>query len=354
MRKESKKHMLKSALAMGMVASLTICGGMSAFAEDAEEIGDTVVLYTSLTDAEINALTDCIAEVYPDLEIEVVNGGLGELTSRISAEAEDPQGDLVWGALTGVDGRTYEDIFEEWVSPECENVFEGMEITNGLYSSDHVSTVCFCVNTELEEELGVSIKSYQDLLNPELKGKIVLSDPNSSSAAWNNLSNIFSVYGIDTDESWDYIKQLMGNLVISTSSSVCFNSVADGEYVAGLTYEDGAVNLLKNGAENVRIQYPEEGTSAMIAGIGIIKNGPHNAAAKAVANFICSAEGQTALAEYMEGTLRFTNSGYTTPENAWLTPYDDIKWVERDLATLTEKKPELLEKWNTMWAEVNP
>ena len=51
-------------------------------------------------------------------------------------------------------------------------------------------------------------------------------------------------------------------------------------------------------------------------------------------DFICSAEGQTALAAYQEGTLRYTNAGYTVPENAWLTPSDEIvKFAEERFIT---------------------
>ena len=41
--------------------------------------------------------------------------------------------------------------------------------------------------------------------------------------------------------------------------------------VVGLTYEDGAVNLLKDGATNIRLQYPVEGTSATVFGCALIK-----------------------------------------------------------------------------------
>ena len=204
------------------------------------------------------------------------------------------------------------------------------------------------VNTELEKELGVEINSYEDLLNPALKGKIVLSDPNSSSAAWNNLCNIFSVYGVDTPEAWDYIDKLMDNLVVVEKSSVCFNSVFDGEYVVGLTYEDGAIKLNQNGSTTTEVRYPAEGTSAAAYGMAIVKNAPHMEAAKAMVNFVCSEEGQSRMAEYMEGTLRLTNANYKTPDNAWLKPSGDIKWVSRPVAELTEKKADLLAKWNDM------
>lgn len=316
--------------------------------ETEEDLGDTVVLYSSMTEFDLEALITCFNEVYPDINVEVVTGSVGEYTSRIKAEAGNPQCDVTWGGLTDTDGDRYADIFQTWVSDYNDEAMDGYATPNGLYSMDHLSTVVFCVNTELEKELGLNIRTYEDLLDPALKGKIVLSDPNSSSAAWNNLCNIWSVYGVDTEESWEYIDKLMDNLVVVEKSSACFNSVHDGEYVVGLTYEDGAIKLNQNGSDITEVRYPENGTSAFAAGMALVKDCPHEAAGKALINFVCSAEGQTAMAKYMEGTLRFTNRNYKTPENAWLPSSDEIKWVSRPNDVLSEKKNELLEKWNDL------
>ena len=314
-------------------------------------IGDTVVLYSSMTEFDLEALITCFNEVYPDVNVEVVTGSVGEYTSRIKAEAGNPQCDVTWGGLTDTDGDRYADIFEKWVSDYNDEAMDGYATPNGLYSMDHLSTVVFCVNTELEKELGLDIRSYEDLLDPKLKGKIVLSDPNSSSAAWNNLCNIFSIYGVDTDESWDYLDKLMDNLVVVEKSSACFNSVHDGEYVVGLTYEDGAIKLNQNGSDVTEVRYPSNGASAFAAGMALVKNCPHPEAGKALINFVCSAEGQTAMAEYMEGTLRFTNRNYKTPANAWLPSSDQIKWVHRPNDELSAKKDAILEKWNQKLGE---
>ncbi|MDO4741599.1 MAG: hypothetical protein Q4A66_13105, partial [Eubacteriales bacterium] len=61
---------------------------------------------------------------------------------------------------------------------------------------------------------------------------------------------------------------------------------------------------------------------------------------------------QTALAAYQQGTLRYTNAGYTVPENAWLLPSSEIVWANRDVPYLTEHKGEILDKWNALWAKV--
>lgn len=376
------KKSLAVILAASMAMSLTACGGggsstpattaapataapaetkaeetkaagtEAAKAEEPEDIGKSLVLYSSMTENDLNNLIDLFNEKYPDCEVEVVNGSAGELTARIAAEKENPQGDLMWGGLSNSDGDTYSEIFEHWLSDYEGDVIEDYKSNNGFYNLDHLSTCVFCINTELEKELGVEINSYADLLDPKLNGKIVFSDPNSSSAAWNNVCNIMSVFGKDTDEAWEYMTNLMKNgLVVSTSSSVCFKSVETGEYVVGITYEDGASTLLKSGADNIRMVYPEEGTSASAFGCAVIKGAPHEAAAKAMVNFLMSEDGQNSLGEAL-GTLRMTNSKANF-DSPYLPKTADVKWVTRDVDWMIENKEQVLEHWNKIYAEIN-
>ena len=361
-------------MTLSIVAAMSACGGSPAPASPAPaptpssdagtpapaptpepattDIGKSLVLYSSMTENDLNGLIETFNEMYPDCEVEVVNGSAGELTARITAEAGNPQGDIMWGALSNSDGDTHKDIFEHWLSDYEADIIPAYQSNNGFYNLDHLSTCVFCVNTDLEKELGIEIKGYADLLDPKLNGKIVFSDPNSSSAAWNNVCNIMSVYGNDSDEAWQFIEGLMKNkLTISTSSSVCFKSVETGEYAVGLTYEDGVAPLLKSGATNVRMVYPEEGTSASAFGCAVIKGAPHPEAAKAMVNLLMSAEGQDAIGSKL-GTLRMTNSKATF-ETPYLPKTADVKWVDRDVEWCTENKAAVLEKWNTLWASIN-
>ena len=321
---------------------------LAAFSAIAENISGPLVLYSSMTDNDIDNLIEVFNDKYPDVEVEVVNGSAGELQARTRAEAGNPQGDVQWGGLSPSDGSKNDDIYALYTSPYEDDLPDDYKSHNGRYNQDHLSTICFCVNVELEKELGVEIRTYEDLLNPALKGRIVLSDPNSSSAAWNNVCNIFAVYGYDSDEAWAIMRGLLENgMVISTSSSVCFKAVDSGEYAVGLTYEDGADTLLKAGSDRIRIQYPENGASGTTMGCAMIEKCPHPEAAKALINFLMSPEGQEALATRLE-TLRFTNPK-AHYEIKYLPADDTINWVSRDTAWLIEHKAEMLEKWNALY-----
>ena len=316
------------------------------------QIENKLVLYSSMTENDLNNLIELFNAKYPDCEVEVVNGSAGELLARITAEKGNPQGDMMWGGLGNSDGDTHKDIFEHWLSEYEDEVIPDFKSTNGFYNLDHLSTCVFCVNTQLEKELGLNIKGYADLLDPKLKGKIVFSNPNSSSAAWNNVCNIMSVFGKDSPEAWDYMTKLMKNgLIVSVSSSVCFKSVETGEYVAGITYGDVAATLLKSGAKNIRMVYPEEGTSAAALGCAVVAGAPHPKAAKAMVTFLMSKEGQDELGKAL-GTLRMTNSRANF-ESPYLPKTSEVKWVSRDVNWMIENKAQVLEHWNKIYAEIN-
>ena len=357
-------------LCLSLLLSMSACGGSGSSAassapagtggetatdapvEAGDSLESSLVLYSSMTENDLSNLLDGFSAIYPDVEVEVVNGSAGELTARIAAEAGNPQGDIMWGGLNTGDGDVHTDIFEHWLSDYEQDIPPEYQSPNGFYNMDHLSTVVFCVNTDLEAELGLNITGYADLLDPALNGKIVFSDPNSSSAAWNNVGNIMTVFGEDSDEAWTYIENLIKNgLVISTSSSVCFKAVADGEYVVGLTYEDGASTLLKSGATNIKMVYPEEGASAFAFGCAVIKGAPHPQAAKAMVNYLMSPEGQSGLGNAL-GTLRFTN-----PNAAYESPYlpsdDEINWVIRDNEWLSANKENVLNHWNELFTAIN-
>lgn len=335
---------------IGLASALMLAGaGLAACGGDDAADGDNkrLVLYSSMTENDLDVLSGLLEDEFPGIELEIVNGSAGELTARIQSEAGNPQGDMMWGGLDTSTGDAYSDIFEHWLSEHEDTVYEEYKSPNGFFNVDHLSTVAFAVNTDLEEELGLDIQGYEDLLDPKLKGKITMADPTSSSSAWNNISNIMAVYGYGSDEAYDYIDSLLANdLVIASSSSIPFIGVADGEYVVGLTYEDGIASLLKSGADNVRLVYPEEGTSASAFATAVIKGGPNSDLAKDVISYIMSPEGQVAFAEEV-GTVRMTT---TEPyDSEFLPASDEVKWVDRDVDWLTENHDDVIDKWTELY-----
>ena len=72
------KKLLSLVLALCMILSATAI----AFADPSGE----VQLYSTMTEADLDALITCFNEKYPNIEVIVTNGSAGELTTRIAGE----------------------------------------------------------------------------------------------------------------------------------------------------------------------------------------------------------------------------------------------------------------------------
>jgi len=343
------KKVLSIILALTMVLSLVACGSPAPSEDETGSFSGKLVVYSTFGETELYTYVDGFKAMNPDLEIEVVSGGIGELMARVQAEVDAPQADVVAGGLSDSDGDMYKEYFEEYVSAYDAELMDGFH-SNGYYNYHGASATALCVNNDLEAELGFEITSYADLLRPELKGKVIMADPNSSSSAWNQVCNIMSCFGYDTEEAWTFIAGLLENVVVASSSSATFNSVADGEYVVGLTYEAGVNTALAEGADNIRLVFPTEGTSASGSGVAVIKNCNNPDAAKAFVDFMCSAKAQELLLE--NGlAVRGCNTTVDYPEDM-LTPTDQIYWVSRPVDDLVKGKSDILEHWNALYAEI--
>ncbi|NHB86110.1 hypothetical protein G7085_20575 [Tessaracoccus sp. HDW20] len=90
------KKFLAIGTALAASLALTACGGDSP--EGADNMN--LVLYSSMTENDLGILQDLLTEKFPGIELEVVNGSAGELTTRIASESGKPQGDMMWAAST--------------------------------------------------------------------------------------------------------------------------------------------------------------------------------------------------------------------------------------------------------------
>ncbi|MGI6433629.1 MAG: hypothetical protein ACOXZ4_07370 [Sphaerochaetaceae bacterium] len=111
---------MKKTLAVLIVLAIVLTAGFAR--GSAEKVaGDgpsgTLVIYTTVGDAEYHYFMDGFIEKYPNIDLAVVNGGAGELKTRISSEAGNPQGDVMFGGLVYSDAVNFEHLWDGYISP---------------------------------------------------------------------------------------------------------------------------------------------------------------------------------------------------------------------------------------------
>ncbi|MBE6072879.1 MAG: extracellular solute-binding protein [Clostridium butyricum] len=337
-----KKKVLAMILSAMTVLSFAGCGGGSAdsgaASSDAGGESKNLIVYCPHPVEFIDPLVNEF-ESQTGVEVEVVTAGTGELLKRVESEGDNPLGDIFWGgSLSTLQPKV--DLFEEYKSANEDAMVEDYKNKDGHITRFSVIPSVIMVNTNLIGD--IKVEGFQDLLNPELKGKIANADPSKSSSALEHLINqLYAMGNGNPDDGWDYVTELTKNLdgKLLSGSSAVYKGVADGEYTVGLTFEEAAVKYAKDGAP-VKVIYPSEGTIAKADGVAIIKGAKNMDNAKKFIDFVTSKEAQTVVAtELNRRSVRNDVVG------EGLEPFENIKMITDDETWVNSNKQVMLDKY---------
>ncbi len=311
-----------SLVLLALVIALT--SAVCAFAAE-----NKLVIYTARVEKLNNIVIDGFKKKY-NIPVEVVTGGSGEILKRVQAEADSKNvyGDIHWAADETMLTNNAK-LFQVYVPKENKKMMknfrnDGTNVFTPAFAEPNV----VIINTDVLKKLGVAkVDSYADLLNPKLKGHIIMGDPANSSSAFQCL--IGMLYGMGTKHdpmspaAWKYIDKLLVNLngKQANSSSQIYKGVAAGEYAVGLSFEDPCVELEASGKYPVKVVYPKEGVIFPGQSVQIIAGAPHPDNAKKFVDYMLSAEVQSQVGQQMN--LRPLRAGVAV--NTKMVPSTKIK-----------------------------
>ena len=353
------KKYLALLLALAMVFALCACGGSTAPAETAapesaapaeetpaeptekapEDYTGNLVVYSPHDADPLNAGVEMFRQAYPNINVEVIAAGTGELCQRVVAESANPQGDVLWGG--GADTlAAYTDYFAPYVCANDDVIDEAYKDANDLWIGESPLPMVFIYNKTLIDEADVPT-TWEGLCNESLKGKIAYASPAKSGSAYTQLCTmLFSQPTLD--EGWALVEKFIANLdgKIQDSSGNCHKLVASGEYVLGVTIEKSAV--LYNDNPDIGYVYPEK-NSAVPDGVALIKNCPNEENAKLFIDFVTSLECQTA--QNGDWARRPVRSDLTP---VGLCELSELDLGDYDFAYAATEKESIVEKWNDL------
>ncbi|GEN50362.1 extracellular solute-binding protein [Alkalibacterium pelagium] len=334
------------------VLTLTACNNGGDVDGQAEETGDgnqssdSLVIYSPNSEGLINATIPAFEEQY-GVTVDLIQAGTGELFTKLESEKDAPVADIIFGGGYSQFSMS-EHLFEEYVSEENDNVIDEYQNTSGLYTPYTLDGSVLVVNPDLVGD--IEINSYEDLLHPDLKGQISSGDPANSSSAFAQLTNMLAAKGgYESDEAWDFVKDLYTNVdgKISSSSSNVYRAVADGEMAVGLSYEDPVAKLIGDGG-NVEIVYPEEGVVFLPASAAIIKGSQNRENAERFIDFIISQEIQNVLSTTT--TNRPVREDVETNDS--MEAFGDINSIQEDMDYVSENREDIVRRYNDIFVEI--
>ena len=138
------------------------------------------------------------------------------------------------------------------------------------------------------ERLGLEEpKDWDDLLKPEYKGLIWMSNPNTAGTAKLVINTMVQMKG--HDEAMKYFVELDKNIAQYTKSgSGPSKKVGIGECVIGIGFLHDGITQILDGYDNISLVIPASGTSFEIGATAIFKGAKHPNAAKLWIEFALS------------------------------------------------------------------
>ena len=299
---------------------------------DELEPEDELVLYASHPTEMVDFFVDRFTEEYPDVTVDLITGGTGELLSRVEAEADSPQGDIMWGGGSHTGGSA-PDLFEPYDSEALDDIAEEFHDPEGYNAPFDAFTMVIVYNVELVDEGDVP-ETWEDLTDPQWEGQVIHADPAASSSAYAAMVAWHEIGG------WDFVEQLAENQIIEESSSAPFTQVGQGEAPLGVAYEEGAYRWLPT--DQIGIVYPDDGVPLLPGGMFTIADSPNPNNARLFTDFVLSQESQEALASEFPGRRPAHQDAELHPD---MPTVDEINVIDYPDQEAADNQDEWLEEW---------
>ena len=305
-----------------------------------------ITVYTALEDEQVSDYLAKFNETYPDITVNVVRESTGIITAKLIAEKDNPQADLVWGTAAS-SMMVLDDMgaLEPYEPEGCDRILPQFKSDKEVPTWVGIDAweTAFVVNTEELKKLGMEpeeIKSYEDLLDPRLKGQIVMSNPNSSGTGFLTVSAILQLKGKDSEAGWDYLDQLHENIAQYVhSGSKPAKMAASGECAVGISFGYAGLSQRDKGAP-VEVIFPEEGSGWDLEANALMKKEEINPAAYTFLDWAISDE---AMDLYRVNYPIVTVENTGTYEGYDSNPLDQL--IDNDFSWAAENRENILNEW---------
>jgi iron(III) transport system substrate-binding protein len=221
---------------------------------------DGITVYTALEPEQVEKYLALFNETHPNVRVNIVRESTGIITARLLAEGVNTTADLVWGtAVTSLLVLDELGMLEPYAPTGLERIHPQFrdDANPPTWVGLNAWELAIVVNTVLAEQMGLpEIRSYQDLLRPEFRGQIVMSNPSSSGTGFLAISGLIQAWG--EEAAFRYLDALHENIAqYIHSGSRPARMAGAGEFAVGISFGYAAVNVLNRGYP-VRIIFPEE------------------------------------------------------------------------------------------------
>jgi iron(III) transport system substrate-binding protein len=219
----------------------------------------------------------------------------GDALAAVTGATGSPQYSVWWGgSADGYEAAKAAGKLQPYKSPNAATIPKSRKDPQGSWTGIYIGALGFCSNRTKLAELGVSVpRSWSDLLDPALKGQVSIAHPASSGTAYTALWTLMTLNHLDADATFKYLTALNQNVpAYTTSGTAPIQEVAQGSAAVAVVFAHDCVAAISDGAHDLVLSFPKEGTGSEIGATAVLKGAPDPAAARRWVDWALTAKAQ--------------------------------------------------------------
>ncbi len=301
----------------------------------------TVLVYSPLHEITLASLMR-VFYTSTGQTVEFVRMPAAEIVARLVAEKGRPRADVVLGLSAAMQeelkNRT---VLDRYLSPVRAEIPAQFRDADGYWtgSTVYVQGITVNVDRHRKEFPGARFpRTYDDLLDPRLRGHIVAPNPTTSGAGFT--FTITQITRLGEERAWEYLASFDKNVRFYTSgSSTPANVVAAGEFPVGIAYAHDAQMVLGDGRP-VRFLYPPRAGWDMAA-VSLVKGAPNPEGAQHFIDWLLSRRAQDLMTKI---SLAYpVRPDVALPKG--ITPLKDLDLVFYDVKIVSVHRGRIAREW---------
>ena len=173
---------------------------------------ETIVIYSAANTKRLENMQQKLSEKYPDYDFVVEYLGTSKLAAKLMAEGTDTDIDIIHDlSYTNMNKLSEMGYLADLSWVDYSIYFDDGNPASKDYVIECKVSGAVAINTKLFEEKGLTEPTcWDDLLKPEFKGLVSMSDPKSSSAGYMFVKMLANVWG--EEKCLNYFDKLMDNI----------------------------------------------------------------------------------------------------------------------------------------------
>ena len=310
-----------------------------------------LTVYTAVEADQLGYFKAMFEADNPGIIIDWVRDSTGIITARFLAERANPRADIIWGlAVTSLLIFDEQNMLHPYTPRGAEALKPAFRDTKNpmTWTGMDAFLSVICYNTVEAKRRGLRAPfSWQDLLNPAYKGRIVMPNPASSGTGYLTIAAWLQMLG--EQKGWAFMDKVHENIgvYLHSGSAPCVRA-AQGEYALGIGF-DGRGALLKLQGAPIEVIIPKEGAGWEMEGTSIVRGTRNLAAAQRLADWSVTRKAN----EMYNGIGGPDRTSYAVVAYPGLTnvppfypPNAERMMFKNDFPWMAKNRARILEEWS--------